>query len=206
MSRSLPLSGGKAASTLVRVVQGVLRHVPGEQLLLLRDVPSDGVPEGRVSYLVRAVGEGGEEAPRELVLALRAGLEELEAPLDGELDPLVVAELEVQISPRFDGAPVAPVERASLEEKQSARDRTPRRLVAREDEEDAVTHRPEDLGEERAGEVRESPLPVVRREVEPVHQGRVLRRERLPREPLDDETLTSELPALALDLAPALPL
>ena len=71
-----------AGSVLVRVVQGILRHVLGEQHLLLCDITLDGASEDRVPDLVRAVGEGGEEAARKLVLALRPGLEELETPLD----------------------------------------------------------------------------------------------------------------------------
>src|SRR5215210_1085347 len=155
--------------------------------------------------VVRAVGDGGQKAARQLMLALRPGLEELQTPLDGELDPRVVAQLEVQITHVFDGAPVAPIQVASLVEEQRARDRTPRQLVAREDEQGAVRHRPEGLGEERAGEVRAAPLPVVGVEVEAVHQGRVLRgvrRERLPGEALYRYAL--ELAALAGDLTPPL--
>jgi hypothetical protein len=69
-----------------------------------------------VADLVRAVGDGGEEAARQLVLALRPGLEELQTPLDGELDPPVVAKLEVQIPQVLDGAPVAPVQVPALVE------------------------------------------------------------------------------------------
>src|SRR5215217_2539725 len=167
------------ASAPVRVVAGVLGQCAGEQLPLPGDIPLDRVSEPRVPDLVRAVGEGGEEAARQLVLSLRAGLEELEAALYRELYPLVVAELEVQISSLFGGAPVAAVEGLALEEEQRARDRAPRRLISRQDEEDAVPHRPEDLGEESASEVRKAPFPVVSAEVEAVHDGRVLLFERL---------------------------
>ena len=70
---------------------GVLLNYPLEHLFLRRYVPSDGTFEGRVSYLVSAVGEGREEAARQLVLSLGAGLQEFETPGDGEVDSLVVA-------------------------------------------------------------------------------------------------------------------
>src|SRR5215210_1958272 len=139
-----------------------------------------------------------------LVLALGAGLEETKTTLDRELDRLVVAELEVQVSPLFGGAPVASEESPILEEVERPRDRAARGLVAREDEQGAVPHRPEDLLEERPREVREPPLPVERAEVEPVHDGRVLVPERLPRETLDGQAFLPELAALARDLAAAL--
>src|SRR5215203_4254295 len=191
-------------SALVWVVIGICRHGPGEHLLLLRDVPLDRAPEPEVTNLVGAVGQGREEAASELVLPLRAGLEELKTPLDGEFDPLVVAHLEVQLSPLLGGAPVAAVESSALVEKECARDRAPRQLVAREDEQDAVLHRPEGLVEERLVEVRKAPLLVERADVEPVHRGRMIPIQGLTCEPLDDQAFVSKLPALAPDLAAAL--
>src|SRR5918998_1454919 len=204
------LGGGAMTSALVPplalvwVVFGIRRNGLGEDLLLLRDVPLDRAPEPEVANLVGAVGQGREEAAGELVLPLRAGLEELKTPLDGEIDPLVVAHLEVQVSPLLGGAPVAAVERSALEEKECARDRALRQLLAREDEQDAVPHRPEGLEEERLVEVGKAPLLVERADVEPVHRGRVITVQGLTCEPLDDQAFVSKLPALAPDLAPAL--
>jgi hypothetical protein len=76
-------------------VLSVIRHILGEQLLLHCDVVFDRAPELRVVDRVRAVGQRREEAARQLVLTLGAGLEEREATFDRELDRLVVAELEV---------------------------------------------------------------------------------------------------------------
>ncbi len=50
-------------------------------------------------------------AAGELVLALGAGLDALELAIDGELDGLVVAELEMQERVVLDGAPVAAEQR-----------------------------------------------------------------------------------------------
>src|ERR671932_2834179 len=107
------------------------------------------------------------------MLALCSGLEELKTPFDCELDCMVVAELEVQVAPLLGGAPVAAVERLALVEVERARDRLAR-AVASEDEQDAVAHRPKDLGEEGLVEVRNAPLPVERANIEPVHRSCVL--------------------------------
>src|SRR5687768_10001632 len=66
-------------SMLVRIVLFVRSQGSGEYLLLRLDVVVDRAPELRVPDLVRAVGKSGQETARELVLALRAGLEEFEA-------------------------------------------------------------------------------------------------------------------------------
>ena len=66
---------------------GVLGQCSGEQLPLPDDIPLDRVSEPWVPDVVRLVGERGQEAARELVLSLRAGLEELEAALYRELYP-----------------------------------------------------------------------------------------------------------------------
>src|ERR687886_3115478 len=107
------------------------------------------------------------------MLALCSCLEELKTPFYRELDRLVVAELKVQVAPLLGGTPVAAVERLALVEVERARDR-PARAVASEDKQDAVAHRPKDLGEEGLVEVRNAPLPVERADIEPVHRGRVL--------------------------------
>src|SRR3712207_5911360 len=100
----------RLVSALVRVVVEVCCHILSEHLPLLRDVPLDRASEPGVADLVRTVRKGREETTCELVLPLRTGLEELEAPLDGELYGLIVAELEVKVAPLFGGAPVAAVE------------------------------------------------------------------------------------------------
>ena len=76
----------------------VLVQFVGGHRALLGYVLLDRAPESRMADLVRAVGDRRQESSRQLVLALRPGLEQREAALDGELYPLVVAELEVQVS------------------------------------------------------------------------------------------------------------
>src|ERR671932_255904 len=137
------------------------------------------------------------------MLALCSCLEDRKTPFDRELDRLVVAELKVQVAPLFGGAPVAAVERLALVEVERARDR-PARTVASEDEQDAVAHRPKDLGEEGLVEVGNAPLSVERAKVESVHRSCVLAPQRLPRETFDLEAFASELAPLARDLATAL--
>src|SRR5205085_766137 len=70
----------------------------------------DGAVEGRMRQPMEGARRLRQEAARMLVLALRAALEERDAPLDAELDRLVVARLEVQAGHMLDRAPVAPVE------------------------------------------------------------------------------------------------
>src|SRR5918998_4610808 len=122
----------RPASALIRVVVEVCDHVLGEHLSLLRDVLLDRTPELWVPDLVRAVRKRWEEAACELVLPLRAGLEELETPLDGELYRLVVAELEVQVAHLSNGAPVAAEERLAFEEVERPRDRATRAIPGKD--------------------------------------------------------------------------
>src|SRR5215207_1850106 len=112
----------KGGSAFVRIVGGVLLHDPFEHLLLRLDVLPYSRPEGRVSDFMSAVSEGREEASRELVLALGAGLQQFEASLDGEVDSLVVAKFEVQVAHLLCCAPVAAEERSVFEEEECACD------------------------------------------------------------------------------------
>ena len=64
-----------------------------------------------IGDVVRRPGDRGLEAAADLVLALRAGLETRDTPLDAELDPLVVAGLEVQAMKVGCRPPVAAIER-----------------------------------------------------------------------------------------------
>src|SRR5829696_2360184 len=110
----------KDGSAFVRIVGGVLLHDPFQHLLLRLDVLPDSASESRVSDLVSAVSERREEASRQLVLALGAGLQEFEAPLDSEVDSLVVAKFEMQVAHLLCCAPVAAEERSVFEEEERA--------------------------------------------------------------------------------------
>ena len=65
---------------------------------------------------VGGVGGDGEVAPRELVLALRTGLDDGQLAVDGEIDGLVVADLEMEIGVVLDAAPVAAEEALAADE------------------------------------------------------------------------------------------
>ena len=73
---------------------------------------------------VRRIGRDRQVAARQLVLALGAGLDARQAVLDGVVDRLVVADLEVQAGVVLDGAPVAAVEAVAADEVQRAGNRS----------------------------------------------------------------------------------
>src|SRR5690606_22152510 len=75
-----------------------------------REEVVDGHGEARVADPVSRVDGRRDHAARELVEALRAGLEVRDARRDRVLDQPVVAELEVQEVMVLDAAPVAAVE------------------------------------------------------------------------------------------------
>src|SRR5215210_294834 len=164
-----------APFSLERVVAHVFVQLVGDHRALISDVLLDGAPEGRMSDVVRAVHDGRQEAARQFVLALSPCLEERHPALDGELYTLVVAKLEVKVTHVLDGAPVATEERIPLVEEKRPCHRTARRFVAADGQHYAVAHSMEHLVEEAPGQVRAPPLPVVRVDVEPVHQGGVFR-------------------------------
>src|SRR4029077_13197309 len=56
----------------------------------------DRAPQRRIVDVVRRIGGDRQIAARDLVLALGAGLDAGELPLDGVLDRLVIAQLEMQ--------------------------------------------------------------------------------------------------------------
>ena len=62
---------------------------------------------------MRAVGRRRQIAAGELVRALRAGLDPREPMRDGEVDGLVVADLEMQEGMLLERAPIAAVERVA---------------------------------------------------------------------------------------------
>src|SRR5215211_2065905 len=131
---------------------GVLRHDTCEHLLLRLDILPDSTSEGRVAYLVGAVSESRKETACQLVLALCAGLQECEALLDSEVDSLVVAKFEMQVTHLLYCAPVAPEERAVLEKEECA-GHGEAGSIAGEDEHGPVLHGPEGLVDEGSVEI-----------------------------------------------------
>ena len=88
---------------------------------LALEVVGDGAAQGGVGEVVGGIGGDGAVAARQLVLALRAGLDALQAARDREVDGLVVADLEMQERMVLDAAPVAAVERVGADEVERAR-------------------------------------------------------------------------------------
>ena len=79
---------------------------------------------------MRRTGRDRPIAARDLVLALRAGLDALVAVPNGEFDRLIIAELEMQEGPMLERAPVAAVERVVAEKLIApATRRPPRRAI-----------------------------------------------------------------------------
>ena len=94
-----------------------LGDVGVDRVALALEVTRDGGAKAAVLEPVRRERARRLEAARDLVLALRAGVEEREPALDAVLDALVVAGLEVQRILVSGRAPVAAVEpAAALEE------------------------------------------------------------------------------------------
>src|SRR6476469_8195437 len=71
----------------------------------------DGCCEVGVANGMQRVRGDRAQAPRELVQALRAALEAMDAPFDAELDRLVIARFEMQAGDVFGHAPVAAPQR-----------------------------------------------------------------------------------------------
>src|SRR5256885_9526735 len=80
----------------------------------------NGVTEAPVRNEVRAPGDYRLVAARNLVLALRAGLNASEAMVDRPFDRLVIAELEMEEWHFLDAAPVTAVKRGRADENQHA--------------------------------------------------------------------------------------
>src|SRR5437868_9253948 len=115
------------------------------------------VTEAPVRNEVRAPGDYRLVAARNLVLALRAGLNASEAMVDRPFDRLVIAEFEVEEWHFLGAAPVAAVERVRADEIQRAGDRL--RTTAGEEEQHRLAEPLSDEVEELPREVGIAPLP-----------------------------------------------
>src|SRR5262249_2760414 len=116
------------------------------------EIFANGGAELRIGDVMCRPGDRGLEAAAHLVLTLGAGLEALDAPLDTELDTLVIAGLEVQAVVVGRRAPVASEERLCAGEK----DRLPDYGAPAQGELDhqGPGHAARGLAEERARQVR----------------------------------------------------
>src|SRR6516225_2332904 len=79
----------------------------GDVSALALEVIGDAAPQGRVGNVVRRIGGGRHVTARDLVLALRAGLDAGQLMRDGVVDRLIVAQLEMQEGMVLDCTPVA---------------------------------------------------------------------------------------------------
>src|SRR5262245_66598596 len=107
-SLSLPLAERRG----VRKLGARRRHIDALALEEIVDRP----PQRRIDDVVRRIGRRRHVAARNLVLALGAGLDAGELVLDGVLDGLVVAELEVQGRVVLDWPPFAAEQRVRAAE------------------------------------------------------------------------------------------
>ena len=103
-------------------------------------------------------GPGGlrQVAAGQLVLALGTGLDALELAIDGELDGLVVAELEMQERVVLDGAPMAAEQRVAADEIDGAGDEAAGALGHHQH--DLVGHALADQRVELSGQVGPAPF------------------------------------------------
>ena len=98
-------------------------HVPA----LLVEEALDGLAKSGVRDPMGGVGRRRHVAARELVIALRAGLDAGELVLDRVVDRLMVADLEMQARVVLDRAPVAAIDAIAADQIERAGDRSGRR-------------------------------------------------------------------------------
>src|SRR5438132_6495632 len=110
----LSLNSGSYPKGLRRVISAFAKRAGGRQLAaglgdigaLALEVIGNRPAQIRVGDEMRRPRGLRQVATRQLVFALRAGLDIGEPALDREIDRLVIADLEVQEGVMFDGAPV----------------------------------------------------------------------------------------------------
>src|SRR5262245_5045570 len=98
----------------------------------------DCAPQGGIDDVVRGIGRDRQVAARDLVLALGAGLDAAKLVLDGVLDRLVIAQLEMQERMVLDRAPMAAEQRVGADEINGAGDEAA--VALGHHQQDAVGH------------------------------------------------------------------
>src|SRR6266852_2541777 len=112
-------SSGEASSRLRTPFLGTTNVCPGARGHigpLVLQIVGDRAAERGVGDIMRGMGGDRAVAARDLVGALRARLDHLQALLDRVLDRLIVADLEMQERPVLDRAPIAAIDRLAAEE------------------------------------------------------------------------------------------
>src|SRR5579864_1322256 len=95
---------------------GELFDLLGHEGTLVLEEIRDRPPQRRIRDVVRRIGGGRQIAAGDLVPTLRARLDAGELVLDGVLDRLVIADLEMQERMMLDRAPVAAEQRPRSDE------------------------------------------------------------------------------------------
>src|SRR5690242_12735386 len=90
-------------------------------------------------------------AARDLVLALRPGLDRLQAMIDRPFDRAIVTELEVQEGQVINTAPISAVKGVGADDVERAGDRSP--VAACKEQQKSVAHRRRDSVEEVARQI-----------------------------------------------------
>src|SRR5581483_584933 len=116
----------------------------------------NGAAQAGIGDVMRGMRGARLVAARELVLALCTGLDDPEPMLDGVVDRLVVADLEMQERMMLDRAPVAPEQRVRADEVDRAGD--PAVIAAGHHQEHVAGHATADQRIERAVEIWPAPF------------------------------------------------
>src|SRR5947209_997835 len=123
---------------------------------LVLEVIADGAGHAWIGKIVRGIGRHRPVAARELVLALRTGLDALQSARDAEFDRLVIADFEMQEWVLLDRTPVAAVERVVADKIQRPGDVVPSAFG--DNQQDAIGKRFADHREEFTIEIRPAPF------------------------------------------------
>ena len=169
---------------------------------LVDEITRDRVSQALVGDPMVGIGRHRQVAARQLVRALGAGLDALQAARDRVVDGAVVAGLEMQEAVLLDTAPVAPVERVRAGEVERRGHRPSGPLD--HDQNHRIAHPLAEQAEERAREIGDAPFPAAGLPVEgeegvPMALRDVGARQGLDGEPGlgDDAALLADLLALA---------
>src|ERR1700722_10794593 len=154
------LVGGFAKRAGLGEFAAGLRHIGAFAL----EIFVDRAAKPGVGNVMRRKSGLGKIAARDLVLALRPGLDGFQAARNRKIDRLIIADLEMQERMMLDRTPVAAEQRVAADEIDGARDVAASAL--RHHEQDAFGHRLADEGEELARQVRPSPFARARLHVE----------------------------------------
>src|SRR3954471_4741681 len=123
---------------------------------LALEVIVDGAAQARIGDEVSGVGGPWQVAACDLVLALCARLDIRQAAFDGEVDRLIVADLEMQEGMMLYRTPVAAEQRVRSDEVDRARD--PAIVAARHHQQHVIAHGLADLRKEFPRQIRPAPF------------------------------------------------